>query len=102
MQKSSPDFARGRQSTERWEKRWPGRRGTTSVLERYERRERARAGHDRARGEAAADPWAQRPAGAAQAGRDVASAPELLARAFEDGYGRGSQEARDQPGVCRG
>ena len=101
MRKSSPDFARGRQSTERWKKLWPGRRGTTVVLDRDERRERARAEHDRARGEAAADPWARRPAGAAQTGRDCASAPELLARALEDGYGRGSQEARDRPRAAR-
>src|SRR5580704_19740448 len=74
-----------------------------TVLERDERRERARTEHDGTRAEATADARPQRrPAGAAQTRRDGAGAPEFLARTLEDRDRRGAQETRDQPGVVRG
>src|ERR1700726_1894027 len=74
-----------------------------TVLEREERRERAREEHDgtRAEADAAARRW-RRPAGASQTRRDGAGAPEFLARTLEDRHRRGAQETRDQPGVARG
>src|SRR5438270_538346 len=101
MRKRLPAFAR-----ERWsiEARHPPRPGGCSrtVLDRDERRERARAEHDGTRAEAAsyARPW-RRTIGASQTRRDGAGAPELLARTLEDRHRRGAQETRDRPGAAR-
>ena len=100
MRKSLPVFARGAIVDRGAEPAVARPCGTTVVLDRDERRERARTEHDRTRAEAASDPGAQRwPVGAPQACRDGASAPELFAWALEDRDCRGPQKARDRPGA---